>query len=175
MSGIPGVLEDWEWAQAIVRFTGDLPPDDVVQSVRAIAVVDDRVIVCTTADGTVCLPGGTREPGESVDACLRRELVEEAGFLVRGQPQWIAAHCGLSYHHERYRPHSPFPLKSWLWAVVDGELVSAPTNPVGAERVVAVKAMPPSAAVDVLEPVGRGYAQVLRYWMNMRDADGIDT
>ncbi|MBB5803445.1 hypothetical protein F4560_003213 [Saccharothrix ecbatanensis] len=66
-------------------------------------------------------------------------------------------------------------MKSWLWAVVDGELVSAPTNPVGAEEVVAVTAMPPTVAVEVLEPVGRGYAQVLRYWMDMRDADDIDT
>jgi hypothetical protein len=37
-------LEDWAWAQTIVRFTDRRPPDQVVQSVRAIALVDDGVV-----------------------------------------------------------------------------------------------------------------------------------
>jgi 8-oxo-dGTP diphosphatase len=166
-------LEDWEWAQTIVRFTGHRPPDEVVQSVRAIAIVEGRVVVCSLADGTFFLPGGTREPGESVESCLRRELIEEAGFLIHGEPDWIAAHSGVSYHRERYRPHCPFPLKSWLWGTLNGELVSAPTNPPRAEQVVSVTTMRPEDAVGALEPAGRGYAQVLKYWLNMRDSNGV--
>jgi 8-oxo-dGTP diphosphatase len=165
-------LEDWDWAQTVVRFTDQRPPDEVVQSVRAIAVVDDRVVVCGLADGGIFLPGGTREPGESVDGCLRRELLEEAGFRVHGEPHWFAAHCGVSYHRMRYRPHCPFPLKSWLWGRVHGEFVSAPTNPPGAEQVVSVTTMPPQEAAEALESAGRGYAQVIKYWLTMRESDG---
>lgn len=163
------VLEDWEWAQTVVRFTDHRPPDEVVQSVRAIAVVDDRVVVCRLADGGMFLPGGTREEGESVEACLRRELLEEAGLSVHGEPNWIAAHSGVSYNPERYRPHTPFPLKAWLWAVVQCELIGPPTNPLGAEQVVSVATMLPQDAIEALQPAGRGYAQTLRYWLGMRD------
>jgi 8-oxo-dGTP diphosphatase len=160
-------LEDWAWAQTIVRFTDRRPPDQVVQSVRAIALVDDGVVVCRLSDGTPFLPGGTREEGESVDDCLSRELTEEAGFLVKGRPHWFAAHSGVSYHRIPYKPYAPFPLKAWLWGLVRGELVGPPTNPVGAEQVAAVCVLRPEEAVAVLESEGRGYAQALRYWMSL--------
>ncbi|WP_125774304.1 NUDIX domain-containing protein [Antribacter gilvus] len=167
-----GFLEDWDWAQTVVRFTDQRPPDEIVQSVRAIALVDDRVVVCAQAEGGIFLPGGTREPGETVDGCLRRELLEEAGFRVDGEPNWFAAHCGVSYHSMRYRPHCPFPLKSWLWGSVHGEFVSPPTNPPGAEQVVLVTTLPPRQAVEALAPLGRGYSQALEYWLTMGGANG---
>jgi 8-oxo-dGTP diphosphatase len=160
-------LEDWEWAQTIVRFTDRRPPDQVVQSVRAIALVQHRVVVCRLSDGTTFLPGGTREKDESVDDCLGRELSEEAGFLMKGRPHWFAAHSGVSYHRIAYKPYAPFPLKAWLWGVVRGELIGPPTNPVGAEQVVTVNVMRPEEAVDVLKDEGRGYAQALKYWLSL--------
>jgi len=160
-------LEDWEWAQTIVRFTEQRPPDQVVQSVRAIAVVGHSVVVCRLSDGTAFLPGGTREEGESVDDCLGRELDEEAGFLMKGRPHWLAAHSGVSYHRIAYRPYAPFPLKAWLWGVVKGELVRPPTNPASAEQVAAVSVMRPEDAVAVLKGEGRGYAQALAYWLSL--------
>lgn len=160
-------LEDWEWAQTIVRFTDQRPPDEVVQSVRAIPLVEDGVVVCRLADGTAFLPGGTREEGESVDACMSRELAEEAGFLMKGEPRWFAAHSGVSYNRVPYKPYAPFPLKAWLWGVVEGKLVGPPTNPAGAEQVASVSVLRPKDAMDLLENEGRGYAQALRYWMNL--------
>lgn len=160
-------LEDWEWAQTIVRFTERRPPDEVVQSVRAIAVVGQRVVVCRLPDGTAFLPGGTREQGESVDDCIRRELTEEAGFVMQGRPRWFAAHSGVSYHRIAYKSHAPFPLKAWLWGVVKGEILTPPTNPVGAEQVATVSVMRPEDALDVLKDEGRGYAQALRYWLSL--------
>jgi 8-oxo-dGTP diphosphatase len=160
-------LEDWEWAQTIVRFTDRRPPDQLVQSVRAIAVVEDGVVVCRLADGTTFLPGGTREEGESVDDCMSRELTEEAGFLMKGRPHWFAAHSGVSYHRIAYKPYAPFPLKAWLWGVVTGEIVGPPTNPVGAEQVATVSVLRPEDAVEVLRPEGRGYVQALQYWMSL--------
>lgn len=160
-------LEDWEWAQTIVRFTDRRPPDVVVQSVRAIALVEDGVVVCRLSNGTAFLPGGTREEGESVDACMSRELAEEAGFLMKGRPHWFAAHSGVSYNRVPYKPYAPFPLKAWLWGVVAGKLVGPPTNPVGAEQVASVSVLRPEDALDLLEDEGRGYAQALRYWMSL--------
>ncbi|MFE0774885.1 NUDIX hydrolase [Streptomyces sp. NPDC058861] len=160
-------LEDWEWAQTIVRFTDRRPPDATVQSVRAIARTKDGVVVCRLADGTAFLPGGTREEGESVDACVRRELAEEAGFLTTGRPRWFAAHSGVSYHRVPYRPYAPFPLKSWLWGVVEGRIAGPPTNPAGAEQVASVTVLPPEEAVELLEGEGRGYAQALRHWIDL--------
>jgi 8-oxo-dGTP diphosphatase len=160
-------LEDWEWAQTIVRFTDQRPPDQVVQSVRAIALVERGVVVCRLSDGTTFLPGGTREKGESVDDCMIRELAEEAGFLMKGHAHWFAAHSGVSYHHVAYKPYAPFPLKAWLWGVVEGEIVGPPTNPIGAEQVATVSVMRPEDAVDALKDEGRGYAQALQYWLSL--------
>lgn len=160
-------LEDWEWAQTIVRFTDHLPPDQVVQSVRAIALVEHGVVVCKLSDGTAFLPGGTREEGESVEDCMTRELAEEAGFLVKGRAHWFAAHSGVSYHQVAYKPYAPFPLKAWLWGAVAGELVSPPTNPAGAEQVASVSVMWPRDAAEVLKDAGRGYAQALQYWLSL--------
>ncbi|MEU0947486.1 NUDIX domain-containing protein [Streptomyces canus] len=160
-------LEDWEWAQTIVRFTDQRPPDEVVQSVRAIPLVEGGVVVCRLSDGAAFLPGGTREEGEPLEACMRRELAEEAGFLMAGRPRWFAAHSGLSYNRVPYRPYAPFPLKAWLWGVVEGHLAGPPTNPVGAEQVASVSVLRPEAALDLLESEGRGYATALRYWMNL--------
>jgi 8-oxo-dGTP diphosphatase len=130
-------------------------------------LVNGGVVVCSLADGTSFLPGGTREEGESVDDCAGRELTEEAGFLMTGRPHWFAAHSGVSYHRIPYRPYAPFPLKAWLWGVVKGELVGAPTNPAGAEQVATVSVLRPRDAVEILEGEGRGYAQVLRHWISM--------
>ncbi|MEV6537046.1 NUDIX domain-containing protein [Streptomyces sp. NPDC051639] len=160
-------LEDWEWAQTIVRFTDQRPPDQVVQSVRAIALVDDGVVVCRLANGTPFLPGGTREDGESVEDCMSRELTEEAGFLTTGRTHWFAAHSGVSYNQVPYKPYAPFPLKAWLWGAVAGELACPPTNPAGAEQVASVVVMRPQEAADVLKTEGRGYTQALQYWLSL--------
>lgn len=160
-------LEDWTWAQTVVRFTEELPCDALVQSVRAIAIVSSRVVVCNLVDGVPFLPGGTREPSETVEDCFERELAEEAGFCATGPVTWIGAHSGVSYSDERYRPHTPFPLKAWLWGTVNGYLATAPTNPPDAEQVTSVRTIPPDDAIRALEPAARGYSTVLRYWQEM--------
>jgi mutator protein MutT len=57
----------------------------------AIAVIErrGRVLICRRRRGEFLggyweFPGGKREPGESWEACLRRELREELGVAVRG-------------------------------------------------------------------------------------------
>jgi 8-oxo-dGTP pyrophosphatase MutT (NUDIX family) len=45
------------------------------------------------------MPGGGVEVGETVEAALARELVEEAGVRLTGRPQLVSMHS----NHERFR------------------------------------------------------------------------
>lgn len=156
-------LEDWVWAQTVVRFTKEIPPESVVQSVRIVAWSSPTtILVCRDAAGSLFLPGGNMEPGEDPKGCLVRELFEETGWRPSEDTTWFGAHVGLSYHDRRYREHSPFPLKAWLWGSVRAHYASAPTNPHGAERVVEVIQATLPVAASLLREAGRGYITALQ-------------
>lgn len=56
-------------------------PDVMVSAVRAVVFNGPRVLVLSESDGTRhVMPGGRREPGESQEATVRRELLEECGW-----------------------------------------------------------------------------------------------
>ncbi|HWA59875.1 MAG TPA: NUDIX domain-containing protein [Caulobacteraceae bacterium] len=58
-------------------------PDILVSAVRAVVFRGPRVMVVRESDGTShVMPGGRREPGESQEATVRRELLEECGWSV---------------------------------------------------------------------------------------------
>ncbi|MFZ3008232.1 MAG: NUDIX domain-containing protein [Phenylobacterium sp.] len=65
-------------------YTAAIPvPDVIVSAVRAVVFKGSRVVVLSEADGTHhVMPGGRREPGEGLDATVRRELLEECGWHV---------------------------------------------------------------------------------------------
>jgi 8-oxo-dGTP diphosphatase len=46
--------------------------------------LSDRIVSCRDHRDVRFLPGGTREVGESIDDCVRRELEEGAGVAVAG-------------------------------------------------------------------------------------------
>jgi 8-oxo-dGTP diphosphatase len=130
----------WDWASITVTFTTQLPPDELVTSTHVVGFVGEQVLLCRDGrEGVWFLPGGTREPGESVDDSLARELREEAGARLRGPFHRLGAHIGLSDAIHPYRPHLPHPKKAWLWGWADVEVVGEPTNPVGGEQIVEVK------------------------------------
>lgn len=58
-------------------------PEVMVSAVRAVVFKEQRVIVLTESGGTRhVMPGGRREAGESLEATVRRELLEECGWHV---------------------------------------------------------------------------------------------
>ena len=61
----------------------ELPPLDYVTSVRAIVLRDDSVLVVRDAENSYhIIPGGRREVGETLEATLQREVLEETGWTI---------------------------------------------------------------------------------------------
>ena len=83
-----------------------LPPLDLVTSVRCIVLRGDEVLVIRAAEGSHILPGGRREPGETVEETLRREVLEETGWTV-AEPRLVGC---LRLRHLTPRPEDyPYP------------------------------------------------------------------
>ena len=107
----PLVKEDISWyggglALVQTRFTYQLegtaaPPPELVTSVRAILTRGQDVLVVQDPEGQHILPGGRLDEDEGLLDALRRELLEETGWSVRGEP----ALFGLFHYHI----HSPKP------------------------------------------------------------------
>jgi 8-oxo-dGTP diphosphatase len=87
------------------RSTDGLTMSAVIEVAAGILTRNDRVLACRrrfegSHAGKWEFPGGKRQPGESLTACLRRELREELGIdAVVGPELWRTRHF--------YRPHSP--------------------------------------------------------------------
>ncbi len=81
--------EDWGDPAAPARLrlswycTTAAPPPALVTSVRAIVLRGDAVLVVREPSGTpYIVPGGRCEPGETAEATLRREILEEVGWTL---------------------------------------------------------------------------------------------
>lgn len=121
------------------------------------------VVVCRSGQGWRFLPGGTREPGESLAELAGRELMEEAGAVLEGELQHFAAHVADSARVTPYRPHLPHPRAYWAYAVAPVQVVGTPTNPRDGETVVEVLILPPSVAADHLPEEDPIHADVVRH------------
>jgi 8-oxo-dGTP diphosphatase len=159
----------WEWGGIDAQFALALPPDDLITNIHLIGFIDDQVVLCEDDRGYWFLPGGTREPAESVHDCLVRELREEAGARLVGEPLWIGAHRAVTDRPRPYRPWQPHPEKAWLWGWAEVELDSAPTNPEDGEQVVQVRAMPVAEAAELLS-VESWRAELVRLAAELRRA-----
>ncbi|MDH6139444.1 8-oxo-dGTP diphosphatase [Kitasatospora sp. GP30] len=140
----------WEWGGIDAQFSLAMPPDGLITNIHLIGFIGDQVVVCEDNRGHWFLPGGTREADETVRDCLVRELREEAGARLCGEPFWIGAHLAVTDRPAPYRPWQPHPEKAWLWGWAEVELDGAPTNPDDGEQVVQVRALPVAEAAALM-------------------------
>lgn len=59
--------------------------EKVGSGVKAIVRKDDRILILVKPDGSLDLPGGRVEEGETIKSALRREIDEETGLKVKIQ------------------------------------------------------------------------------------------
>lgn len=153
-----------DYADCRTRYTTDPVPEELVSRLHLVAITaESKVVVCRSEEGWRFLPGGTREPGESLLDLARRELREEAGAVLDGDVRCFSAHVADSQREQPYRPHLPHPRAFWAYAVANVRVTGAPTNPVGGEGVVEVLTLPPAQAADYLEVHDPVHSDVLRH------------
>lgn len=87
-----------------------LPPD-LVTSVRCVVCRHGEILVVQDRSGFHIVPGGRREPGESLAQTARREVLEETGWLL-GK---LVPLGFLHFHHLTPRPAGhPYPYPDFL-------------------------------------------------------------
>jgi 8-oxo-dGTP diphosphatase len=133
-----------------IHFSRSEPADELISNVKVIGRCDHRIVVFETDQGWRSVPGGTREPGESLRAAADRETREEVGGQIVGELTWVGAfrvdHSAVGPH----RPHLPYPISYWAYVIAELELLHEPTNPFAGEQVTAVHALPAAEAIEWL-------------------------
>ena len=129
----PDATERWHWPTLGLRFdvrgylTDLEPPLDLVVSVRAIAFRGHEVFVFESDAETHVFPGGRREPGETCDAALVREIREETGCAIVDSPRRLGIlhlHCLTPPPLEHKYPY-PDTLQWVFVADVEGEATAS--------------------------------------------------
>ncbi|GAB3918999.1 hypothetical protein GCM10011575_29150 [Microlunatus endophyticus] len=151
-----------DYANTDVIFATDGVVEPLVTRLHCVATdPDGRVIVCRTEDWRF-LPGGTREPGESLEQTAARELLEEAGAKVTGPLTIFGAQFATSLNPAPYRSHQPHPKSCWAFATTTAELIGPPENPPDGEQVLEVVVLDPLPAADWLDDHDPVHADVVR-------------
>jgi ADP-ribose pyrophosphatase YjhB (NUDIX family) len=86
----------------------ELPPDELITSVRAIVCDGQRLLLVRDPDGVHILPGGRRERDETLEQTLCREVLEETGWEVE-QVRLLGI---IHFHHLTSKPPEyayPYP------------------------------------------------------------------
>ncbi|HEY2879394.1 NUDIX hydrolase [Nocardioides sp.] len=152
-----------EYANADLELCLGEPDDEQVTRLHAVPVdPEGRVVVCRSIEEWRFLPGGRREPGETLAELCRRELREEAGCTVLGDPGpvFVYQHA-TSRNAAPYRAHFSHPVSAWAYVVARVEVTDPPTNPPDGESVVEVCALPAPEAAAWVRVHDREHADVI--------------
>jgi len=103
-------LITWNTLRLRVRSycVSDLPPDEFITSVRAVVCDEKRVLMVRDPESVHILPGGRREPSETLEQTLRREVLEETGWEIANLHMLGIKH----FHHLSPKPAGytyPYP------------------------------------------------------------------
>ena len=123
-------------------------------SVRAVVQRGDDVLVLRNPDGVHALPGGRREPGESFEETLRREVLEETGYAI-GDPRQL----GFA-HLQHVGPAQP---AEFFWVVYAAESDGVRVRPVndGYEQEAAFE--PVASALERIDLASRIYVRAAAF------------
>ncbi|NEA36390.1 NUDIX domain-containing protein [Streptomyces sp. SID13031] len=149
----PHLYAPSHWAEGGVdlQFGTEQPPDELIGKAHVVGRTEGGIVVCQNDRGWRFLPGGTREPDETIEHLVRREVREEAGARVTGPLIWLGGHRAHQRRPEPYRPHLPHPVSYWANYVVDVTVDGNPSNPDDAEQVIEVLVLPPDEAITYLD------------------------
>ena len=151
-----------DYADAHVRLTLQVPPEPLVSRLHLIAVTDEgNVVVCRSDRGWRFLPGGTREPGETIQDLARRELLEESGAELLDAPAHFASFTADLHGPAPDRPHLPHPRAHWAFSTARVRIAGAPTCPPDGEQVIEVLTLPAADAADYLRPRAPEHADLV--------------
>lgn len=141
-----------DYAHNDVQFTTAAVPESLIARIHLVAVTPaGGVLVCRSVQGWRFLPGGTREPDESLARLCERELGEEAGARMLEPAEIFGAHRATSSAATPFRPHLPHPVSYWAYAVVPVVVEGPPSCPVGGELIVEVPELEPLRAAEYLQ------------------------
>ncbi len=151
------------YANADLEFRLGEPPDGHVARLHAVAIdPDGLLVVCRSVEEWRFLPGGRREPGETLADLCRRELREEAGCTVLGEPGPVFAYQrATSRNAAPHQAHFTHPVSAWAYAVARVEVSGPPTNPEDGESVVEVRRLPVDEAAAWLRVHDPEHADVV--------------
>jgi ADP-ribose pyrophosphatase YjhB (NUDIX family) len=154
--------EQTEWPPLRLRvrtyLTATLPPLDLVTSVRALVRQGDQILVVRDPVSVHILPGGRREPGETLVQTLEREMREETGWTIRHARLLGLAHFQhLTPKPEDYR--YPYPDFLHLVYVATADRYDAAQREVDGYELEA--GFQPIAAVSAL-PISQGERALLQ-------------
>ncbi|HMM83333.1 MAG TPA: NUDIX domain-containing protein [Terrimesophilobacter sp.] len=140
---------------------------DLVASIHVLPWWNDGVVLLRSSDSGWEIPGGTREPGESLDDCLARELREEIGGVAGAFRTIGAVRCTNDSPYP-FRPHIPHPQFNVLVGEVALVRLAAELDLDENEHHIERGVLPALDALDLLA----GEADMLALSRILRDAVG---
>lgn len=107
--------------QVTTYLCSQLPPLPYLTSVRCVVLRHNQVLIVQDPNGFHILPGGRREPNETVEETVEREVLEETGWRLQSLVLIGFKH----FHHlTPCPPGYAYPYPDFLQAVYAGTAVS---------------------------------------------------